>query len=432
MGAPRIVGRMSASRPAAVRPEVSIQGLFLLFGFAIAAFFPFFTAFLRSRGVSPAETGVVIAAMALARVIGNPVWGHLADTRLGRTRTLQIGTVLSALAALGMWRSGDGFLAVGAASVVFAGMGGSLGPNLDAIAITHLGPGNMHAYGRIRGWESFTYAIACLGCGVLFQRVGLDLNMVIYAAICLVVLAWSATLRVPTVLHEGEHGRLGAVGTVLRESPRFVRFLSATLLLWFGFSGAWNFIPLKILDEGGGPLLIGFGAALGGLVEVPMMRSSSNLSERFGIRAVFMTGCVIYALGFLLWGIVDDPQVLSVLTFLEGVAFALVFTMSVVIVGKLVTPTLSSTGQAVAATVGFGVAPILGGLVGGWVYEHLGPAFLYGGASIVALIACAIAYRALDDPSLTQPQATPELGAPPLGDLEPEPPTPERGSPAAP
>ena len=69
----------------------------------------------------------------------------------------------AALAALGMWRSGDGFLAVGAASVVFAGMGGSLGPNLDAIAITHLGPGNMHAYGRIRGWESFTYAIASGG-----------------------------------------------------------------------------------------------------------------------------------------------------------------------------------------------------------------------------------------------------------------------------
>ena len=221
----------------------------------------------------------------------------------------------------------------------------------------------MHAYGRIRGWESFTYALSCLACGLLFEAIGLDLNMVIYAAVCLVVLAWSTTLRVPTVLHVGEHGRLGAVGTVLGESPRFRSFLSATLLLWFGFSGAWNFIPLKILDQGGGPLLIGFGAALGGLVEVPMMRSSSNLSERFGIRAVFMAGCIVYALGFLLWGLVDDPQVLSILTFLEGIAFALVFTMSVVIVGKLVTPTLYSTGQAVAATVGFGVAPILGGLV---------------------------------------------------------------------
>ena len=411
-----------------MRPEVSIQGLFLLFGVAIAAFFPFFSAFLRARGVSPAETGVVIAGMAFARVVGNPVWGHLADTRLGRARTLQIGTVLSAVAGLAMWLSGDGFVAIAATSIVFAGMGGSLGPNLDAIAIAHLGEGNMHAYGRIRGWESFTYALSCLACGLLFEAIGLDLNMVIYAAVCLVVLAWSTTLRVPTVLHVGEHGRLGAVGTVLGESPRFRSFLSATLLLWFGFSGAWNFIPLKILDQGGGPLLIGFGAALGGLVEVPMMRSSSNLSERFGIRAVFMAGCIVYALGFLLWGLVDDPQVLSILTFLEGIAFALVFTMSVVIVGKLVTPTLYSTGQAVAATVGFGVAPILGGLVGGWVYEHLGPTWLYGGASVVAIVACAIAYRALDDPALTRPQETPELGAPPLVDLDPDPPTVERGT----
>ncbi|MFM8944381.1 MAG: MFS transporter [Actinomycetota bacterium] len=422
---------MSESRASGVRTAVSIQGLFLLFGVAIAAFFPFFTAFLRSRGVTPEQTGVVIAGMAFARVVGNPVWGSLADTRLGRTRTLQIGTVLSALAAVGMWAVGDGFLGIAVASVIFAGMGGSLGPNLDAIAISHLGEGNMQAYGRIRGWESFTYALACLGCGLLFQAVGLDLNMLIYAAVCLVVLAWSVTLRVPTVLHEGEHGRMGAVGTVLRDSPRFRSFLSATLLLWFGFSAAWNFIPLKILDEGGGPLLIGLGAGLGGLIEVPMMRSSSNLSERFGIRAVFMAGCLVYALGFLLWGVVDDPQVLSFLTFLEGIAFALVFTMSVVIVGKLVTPTLYSTGQAVAATVGFGVAPILGGLVGGWVYGALGPAVLYGGASLVALVAGGIAYRALDDPALTRPQATPELGAPPLGDLEPDPVI-ERGNTASP
>mgnify|MGYP003347111737 CR=1 FL=1 len=48
------------------------------------------------------------------------------------------------------------------------------------------------------------------------------------------------------------------------------------------------------------------GAALGGLVEVPVMRSSSNLAERFGVRATFMVGCLVYALGSYPAGLWSD------------------------------------------------------------------------------------------------------------------------------
>ena len=85
-------------------------------------------------------------------------------------------------------------------------------------------------------------------------------------------------------------------------------FLLAVLFVWTGFNAAWNFIGLKIARGGGGPLLIGIGVALGGLVEVPIMRMSSRLSVRFGLRSVYVAGCVVYATGFLLWGLVEDPR----------------------------------------------------------------------------------------------------------------------------
>ena len=67
--------------------------------------------------------------------------------------------------------------------------------------------------------------------------------------------------------------------------------------MWVGFNAAWNFIALKIVSEGGGPFLIGVGTALGGLLEVPVMRMSSRLQVRWGLRRVYVLGCCIYAAG---------------------------------------------------------------------------------------------------------------------------------------
>jgi MFS family permease len=135
---------------------------------------------------------------------------------------------------------------------------------------------------------------------------------------------------------------------------------------------AWNFIALKIDEGGGGPLLVGVGAALSGLVEVPVMRRSSRLGREWGLRRVFVLGCAVYALGFLLWGLVDDPTAVSLLTILEGVAFGLLFTTGVVVIGKMLPSSLYSTGQSMWVVVSLGIAPIIGAGIGGWVYETAG------------------------------------------------------------
>ena len=153
-----------------VRPSVAVHGLFILFGAVIAAFIPFYTLFLRERGLTLEEIGLAIAVMALARIVMNPVWGHLADTRYGRRSILQVGTVLAAVAALALFGAGRNEVALLATSALFAGVGGAMGPNIDAIALVHLGEGGMHGYGGIRAWESLSYALATLTLGFVLTR----------------------------------------------------------------------------------------------------------------------------------------------------------------------------------------------------------------------------------------------------------------------
>jgi PPP family 3-phenylpropionic acid transporter len=387
-----------------VREAVAIQGLFLLFGVVIAAFFPFMSLFLDDKGLTAGQIGVVIAAMAFARVLCNPVWGHLADTTLGRRTTLLIGSLGGAAAAMALFAV-DEYAALIAVGFVLAAFSTTMGPNIDAIALKHLGDAKMTDYGRIRGWESLTYAIACLAYGATLELVGVSWTMPIYAAGSLVLVAWTLlTIERDRPGRKLDHGRLGAVGAVFREAPRFWGFLVGVLLVWTGFNAAWNFLGLKIEEGGGGPLLLGAGTMLGGLMEVPVMRLSSRWGRRFGLRPVYVAGCVVYSIGFLLWGLVESATIVSLLTVFEGMAFGLLFTTGVVVVGRMLPSNLYSTGQSLMATVGFGLGPILGAGIGGFVYDRFGSQTLYVGASVLALCAAAAAWVALSPAPLSRPQ----------------------------
>ncbi len=407
------------------RPRVSdaaqIQGLFVCIGLPIAAFFPFVALYMeRYHGLDASQIGIVIAFSAAARMIANPSWGHLADTKWGRLTVLQICLAGSGIAALALnidWTLAGVVVVAAVHSAFLVGQG----PNVDALALTHLGDEHMSEYGRMRGWESLSYAAGCFGFGVVLQRFGLGWEMPLYAASVLLVLIWSTTLPRDRPTELIDHGRLGSLGAVFREAPRFWGFLAAVLLVWIGFNAAWNFLALRIADEGGGAFLIGVGTALGGVVEVGVMRGSSRLQQRFGLRRAYMLGCCVYALGFLSWGLVSDPRLLSALTMLEGVGFSLLFTTAVVIVGRLVPRSLYSTGNSVTSMVAFGIAPILGAGLGGFVYQRLGPGVLYGSACALALSAAVVAWFALNVPGLREPWSDQgeELPVPSLPDTGP-------------
>jgi PPP family 3-phenylpropionic acid transporter len=291
---------------------------------------------------------------------------------------------------------------IGALGVAFAMAAAN--PNVDAIGLVELGEERMADYGRIRGWESLSYAAACMGFGAILEAFGVTLAFPLYAAASVVMLIWT-TLAVRPDRPSGDvdHGRLGAVGAVFRAAPRFWAFLAATLLVWTGFNGAWNFVGLKIAGAGGGPWLIGFGAGLGGFVEVGVMRLASRLHKRLGLRKVYALGCAVYATAFLLWGLVNDPTIVSVLAMFEGAGFSLLFTTSVLVVAKLVPSSLYSSGNSITAMVGFGLGPILGGGVGGFVYQNLGSFSLFAGSSALAALGGVAALLALRTPELDSP-----------------------------
>jgi PPP family 3-phenylpropionic acid transporter len=398
------------------RPSAAIRMLFILYGVAIAAFFPFFALFLWKRGLDYYQIGFVIAVMSLARIAANPVWGHLADARLGRRTVVQLETIAAALAALALFGAGRRFAWLLVASALFAALAGAVGPNVDAMALVHLGEGRMHRYGSIRAWESLSYAVATLALGFVLYATDVQWMLIAYAAVSVLLLAWTFTLLRDQPDDLGGHGRFGAAGAALRSSSRFRMFLASSLFVWVGFAAAWNFIPLRIQGQGGDARLVGLGLALGGASEVGMMLLSPHAAKRFGLRTVYVGGACIYATGFLVWGLMSSPLLISLSSVFEGLGFGLLFTSGVVIVGKLLPRSLYSSGQSIAGMVAFGVGSIIGGELGGLLYKAFGPVTTYVASSATAFVGAVLAHLALDTPQLSSP-ATEE----PETDLQAEP-----------
>jgi len=272
-----------------VRPAVAVQGLFVVVGLVIAAFFPFLAIYLNARGVDASGIGLLITVMAAARVIFLPLWGHLADTRTGRTSALRMATI-GAAAFAALMNVVHGFFGLAVISFMVSVFMVAIGPNVDAIALIHLGDERMSDYGRIRAWESLSYAAGCLLIGMVLQGVGVRWAMPLFSLMVLSVLAWSVTIASDRPTEVVDHGKLGAVGAVFRAAPRFWGFLAAVVLLWTGFNAAWTFFSLKIEQGGGGPLLVWIGTAIGGVVEVGVMRLSSRLHQGWGLRRVYLLG----------------------------------------------------------------------------------------------------------------------------------------------
>ena len=83
---------------------IALRVLSLSLGLAIGVFVPFISVILASRGFGPAQIGLAASLGAIGFTVAVPVWGHLADVRLGRPRTLQVCALGGAVAVVTLLR----------------------------------------------------------------------------------------------------------------------------------------------------------------------------------------------------------------------------------------------------------------------------------------------------------------------------------------
>jgi MFS family permease len=374
-------------------------------GVAVAGMSPILLPLTVIRAGTPADVGLVMAALSLGGLTA-PLWGGLAD-RLRLHRWLLwgglLGTALGLVffplfSNLGAW--------IGLA--LLQGIGAAAASTVANLFIVESHP-QLEWDERI-GWLQTFYGggqVAGLVLAGIFGSIGLQLGLFIAAGLTVLAIlparlappvALTPRVPRPTLLHPARHGEwpiaspqrlfhhltrqsLAQMGSILRS--KFGLFLAAWLFSFGGTATVFSLYPVlmqRVYNVMPGISSLGFAvaAALGLVLYSPAGRWTDKLGAprvlqvALGVRIAALAGML--ALGFLPFG---GQGWLALFAFLLIVlAWSLLSVSGTVRTAKL-SPVNEGEGMGVfnATTA---VAGVIGAVLGGWAAGQWGYAFLPG------------------------------------------------------
>jgi len=361
--------------------------------------------------MSPSQIGIVTAAFSLTSIIAVPMLCGLFD-RLARPHFCfcfflvlnvlvhALYPLLSVLSACMPFNNFASWLVLYMPVMI---LGESLDNATSSLmdALTFLALPNKLAYGKIRMWSGFMWALSAQIAGSIMDLPGFSLNMnwmIFCAANSVLLVLWikvPVSLQTPClegreVFNQNEQA-IGAKtaddATQAAGSTQLSWPLIECLLLMFAMGTANacmnSFVFLLMQDLGGSTSLMGISIAINICTEVPVFHFSQEIMQRLGTRGVMYVGMIAYFLRLLWYGVAWSPASVLIAEPLHGLTFALIWSNLAVIGADISPPGLEATTQGVINAVFNGIGGVTGAVVGGYLYDVSPKVMFWSAASLV-------------------------------------------------
>ena len=385
---------------------IALRLVVLALGVALGVFYPFISVILASRGLGPAQIGLVASIGAVGFTLAVPAWGHIADVRLGRARTLQICAIGGAVAVgalLGPWPP----IVIALLFFAYWIFESSWQPLADALTVNLV---DRRRYGRVRLLTSLSFAIASIAAGFLYDQAGFDAAYILAVAATLTIAV--AATRVPDVgradLETPGHGAmtpghgaatpsrsrpwLGSAGVALRVAPRLGAVLVAVMLINITIISGFTYLPLRLADLGSPPSDVALSAGVSAMAEIPAMLVAARVAQWVGLRGMFVVSALIYGGVSASWIVLDSAPLIIATRLVSGVEFAWILVCVVLTIARLLPSELQATGQSLYQTFAFGLGAIVANLVGGVLYANIGHSAVFGLGLVLAILAATMGW----------------------------------------
>ena len=363
-------------------PYWRLSGYYFFYFAFVGAFSPYFGLYLQSLSFSAWDIGLLMSQMQLMRLCAPYLWGALADHLAQRMAVVRLAAWLS-LIGFSAFFAVQGFVPVLLAMALLAFFWSAALPLVETVTFDHLRD-QAGRYSRIRLWGSIGFIVAVMATGALLDELPLpSLLWVIVGTLAGILIYALAVPEAP--MHDSAEERV-PVATIIRQ-VRVRALLAACFAMSAAHGALYVFYSIHLADHHYSKLLVGCLWSLGVLAEIVVFFFMVGLLRRFGLRTILLLSFAAAAVRFLLigWGVEWLP-VIVLAQLLHGLTFGAYHAAAIAAVNQWFPGRCQARGQALYSSVSFGAGGLVGGLLSGWTWEHLGAASTFSLSSVFALV----------------------------------------------
>ena len=350
---------------------------------------PYASLFFLDRGFSVIEIAVLMSMLQITRIIGPFSWGWLSDYLSNRIGIIRVCACLSAITFLCIFFL-HSYISFFIWMFVLHTILSSQMPLGETATIHALYKDNSFdkRYGRLRLWGSIGFIAMVLVAGELFQRKGIEAYPVVG---CIVLIALAL---VTFCLHEPKMERRKMVkGELLAVlfNPDVRWFLVSGFFMIFAHASLYVFYSLYLANLGYDKFQIGLFWALGVAAEVLFFYFQNKVLSRLDAEVILQGTFGIGVVRFILIAFLPITSVLILAQLMHAATFAAHHSAATKLLQRWFTGPLQARGQAIMATVSYGLGGTIGGLCAGWIWELSQPRDVF----VISAFACGLAGMAI-------------------------------------
>ena len=350
---------------------------------------PYASLFFVDRGFSVIEIAVLMSMLQITRIVGPFSWGWLSDYLSNRIGIIRVCACLASLVFLCIFYLQD-YIGFFIWMFVLHTILSSQMPLGETATIHALYKDNSFdkRYGRLRLWGSVGFIAMVLFAGELFQRNGIELYPYVGTVILFSLAAITFGLHEPKMeRRKMVRGELFAV--LINPDVRW--FLVSGFFMIFAHASLYVFYSLYLANLGYDKFQIGLFWALGVAAEVLFFYFQNKVLSRIDSEIVLQGAFGIGVVRFILIAFFPTTIVLMLAQLMHAGTFAAHHSAATKLLQRWFTGPLQARGQAIMATVSYGLGGTIGGLCAGWIWDLFQPRDVF----VMSALACGIAGMAI-------------------------------------
>lgn len=373
----------------AMLPYWRLSGYYFFYFSFIGAFAPYFTLYLQSLAFSPTDIAILMSLMQVMRVVAPNMWGWLADRLGSRIPIIRLSAIASLIGYVVLFGT-TSFWGVFAGMAAMAFFWSAALPLIESLTFAHLGA-QAHRYGNIRLWGSVGFIVAVLAIGYALNVLPVDSQLGITTALLSGIVVFAFTL--PEAGRPAHHHEASGIMAVLRR-PEVGAVLGACFFMSAAHGALYVFYSIYLVAAGYSKSVVGWMWTLGVVAEIAVFMLMPRLSARFSLRAILLAAYLSAVVRFVMigWG-VESLALLLLAQVLHGMTFGAYHAASIAAITQWFPGRLQARGQALYGSISFGAGGMLGGLLSGYTWETVGPAWTYTIGAGFALIGWWVIWR---------------------------------------